>query len=311
MPLSDYLLPYRPGRATVVDQVSTSLWYVGYVAASRVPDDMSSPVFLIQRLVRVGGTVYSEYAGDGAFNCAWSLRASYFPPVTLTNQYSTYFDGINDNISFGNAFLYDRTNQFSMSFWIKPDNLAAQRCFYSKTTADANVYGLNLQVTTVGRVAIQMRSSGGTLAAWTGTTQAVQVAVWNHVVVTYDGSSNQNGFRAYVNAAVDSTPGSSALTGTWLTGQTALIGERQGGFHFVGNIDEVSMWSKALSAAEVSELYNGGSPQDLTEHSATASLAHWYRLGDSDTFPVVLDHKGAVNGTMQNMTPDAFEEDIP
>jgi len=222
-----------------------------------------------------------------------------------------YFDGINDNVSFGNSFLYDRTNQFSMSFWLKPDNLAAQRCFYSKTTADANVYGFNLQITTAGRVAIQMRSSGGTLAAWTGTTQAVQAGVWNHVVVTYDGGSNQNGFRAYVNAVVDSTPGSSALTGTWLTGQTALIGERQGGFHFVGNIDEASIWGKNLSAAEVSELYNSGSPQDLTEHSATAYLAHWYRLGDNDTFPTVLDHVGSVNGTMQITTSAAFEEDVP
>jgi hypothetical protein len=262
-------------------------------------------------LAVVGLEVRSEYANDGTFSGTWAGRAGYFPPITLTNEYSTYFDGINDVASFGDAFLYDRSNQFSMSFWLKPDNLASQRCFYSKTTADAGVNGINLQVTTAGRIAIQARASGAG-PIYTGTTQALAAGAWGHVVVTYTGSSDLSGFRVYVNGVVDSIPGASALSGTWLLNQTAYLGARGGSaFYWVGGIDEVSVWNKALSAAEALETYNGGSPLDLSEHSAVVNLKHWYRMGDSDTYPTLADNAGAVNGTLQNTTIAAFQGDTP
>jgi hypothetical protein len=47
----------------------------------------------------------------------------------------------------------------------------------------------------------------------------------------------------------------------------------------IGYFDEVSIWSKELSAANVSHIYNSGTPTDI---SASGSLVTWWRMGDSD-----------------------------
>lgn len=265
----------------------------------------------ISRTVRLGNETTTLWANNGLYTAKWSDKESYFPLPGLANAYSTNFDGINDFVSFGDKFLFDRTNQFSMSFWLKPDNISAQRCFYSKVTADANVYGISFQIDVLGRIWTQWRSSGGSLVNWAGTTLSIVPAAWNHVVITYNGSSNQNGIRAYINNVVEDTPGSSAFSGTWLTGQTAMIGQRNGSFHWVGLIDEVSIWNKALSASEVNELYNAASPSDLNNHSAFGNLVNFYRMGDNDIFPIIYDNRGSVNGTCINMQSDDFVEDVP
>ena len=46
-------------------------------------------------------------------------------------------------------------------------------------------------------------------------------------------------------------------------------------------MDEFSTWKKTLTASEVTELYNNGSPSDLTQHSAATDLQRWFRFGDT------------------------------
>lgn len=77
---------------------------------------------------------------------------------------------------------------------------------------------------------------------------------WQHLVGTYDGTD----IKMYVNGTqqggtVTATAGGSVLTDAFCIGATG------NGFVF-GSIyaDEVGVWSRALSAAEVTELYNGG-----------------------------------------------------
>jgi hypothetical protein len=44
-----------------------------------------------------------------------------------------------------------------------------------------------------------------------------------------------------------------------------------------GYIDEVSVWDTALSSTAVSDLYNSGTPTDLT---GSSNLVAWWRMGD-------------------------------
>jgi hypothetical protein len=115
-----------------------------------------------------------------------------------------------------------------------------------------------------------------------------------------------------VNGAVDAAPSSSALSGTWLAGYPAILGARNTStFLYPGKIDEFSVWNRELNSSEVTEIYNSGSPTDLTDHSVYNQLGHWYRMGDNDGFPTIIDQKGLVNGTMVNMIAGSFEEDTP
>ena len=49
---------------------------------------------------------------------------------------------------------------------------------------------------------------------------------------------------------------------------------------FVGNMDEVAYWDVGFTPAQCIELYNAGTPQSLTLHSAAADLVSWWRMGD-------------------------------
>jgi hypothetical protein len=94
---------------------------------------------------------------------------------------------------------------------------------------------------------------------------------------------------------------------------------------YTGNLDEVSIWNKTLSPAEVANIYNSGSPADLAQHSAAANLVGWWRMGDGDTYPTLLDHgTGGVpyplvrdvsghnlNGTMTSMEVTDIQLNAP
>jgi hypothetical protein len=196
-----------------------------------------------------------------------------------------------------------------MSFWIWVDNLGAQRTIYSKTTNDVNVNGLSLQITTGGNFFLQARHATYNLA-YTGVA-VIAAQTWTHVTLTYNGGTNFNGFRLYKNAVLDNVPGAGAMVASLHSGQVPCFGSRNtAAFFYSGNIDEVSFWTKALSQAEVTELFNLA-PSAVPEHSATAFLVHWWRMGDGDVFPTIQDQIDAVDGTMTNMTSSDIVAEVP
>ena len=80
---------------------------------------------------------------------------------------------------------------------------------------------------------------------------------WHHVVVSYDGSTEV----LYIDGvkAADTTLGSVNNT----TAADFFLGFRTGGTgsnYFDGQIDEVGVWGRALSASEVTDLYNSYPP---------------------------------------------------
>lgn len=277
---------------TKVDNVNSQLVYQGQSYKQNALD--SEAVWCISRTSRNGTVTTTEYADGGAFTQVWNNRYNLFPPANFLNSYSALLNGIDGNISFGNNLTYNTGYEWSISIWFKAQNLAARRTLFAKVTNDSNVYGIGIYLETDGKIFIQTRASGA-LAAYTSTNSFVD-DVWNNFTLTYSGSGNQNGYRLYFNGVVGVTP-SSAILGNITNTEYARIGIRNGSFPFSGNLDEVSFWTKALSASEVSQLYNNGSPILLTSHSASSYLDHYYRCGDGDN-TIIYDNKYSVNGAL-------------
>lgn len=304
---TDEIKSYRSER------VSSNLTYEGRSVVLNA--DITLPIWQLKRIVTFGSQTYWEWANEGQYTAAWDQRATnvdYWPAgLLLDNQFSLEFDGINDRVEFAStAFTgFDISNQWSMSFWIWVDNLSSQRCIYSKTTQDASVNGFSIQLTTAGNVFIQMRTAS-TQTAYTGSA-IVAPQTWTNIIVTYSGASNINGIRVYKNAVVDTTPGSAPIVGSLHVGQTPMMGSRGTAFNFSGNIDEPSFWTKTLSQAEVTALY-ALPPSSVQLHSAAAvSLEHWWRMGDGDTFPTIVDQVDAQHGTMTGMMADDIVAEVP
>ncbi|QJE95256.1 LamG-like jellyroll fold domain-containing protein [Luteolibacter luteus] len=103
---------------------------------------------------------------------------------------------------------------------------------------------------------------------------------WAHVALTFDSTF----LRLYVNGSEVAAhelpiPGPVSETGGFVIG-----GHREGaGRNFDGLLDEIALWSRALSPSEITTLYHGGTPQTLpTEVSATDTdgdtLEDWWEV---------------------------------
>ena len=73
-------------------------------------------------------------------------------------------------------------------------------------------------------------------------------------------------------------------------------------------VDELAIWGSDQSA-NIADIYNSGSPFDLT--SLTTSPNHWWRMGDGDTYSTILDNIGNVHFVMYNMTAADIVTDAP
>lgn len=228
----------------------------------------------------------------------------------FSNNQSLSFNGIDQYVNFGNVHNYDIATSFSVSMWIKPQNLSARRALFSKTTNDSSVHGVVMYQETGGPVFLQARAPGY-LRSHTFSGENLSSSVWNHVVLTYSGNSNLSGFKVYINGSLAGTGSSLSIGASWLSSQDFTVGSRNSSFHFSGNIDEVTIWDLELSSSAVSELYNSGNPNNPESISAVNNLQSYYKMGDFDNIPLINDNIGSNNGTTINMDSSDIEVDTP
>jgi len=82
------------------------------------------------------------------------------------------------------------------------------------------------------------------------------LGTWYHIVLTYDGTN----LRGYRDNSLVAGPTAMSGNGSGASGEVFRILANYAGADgfFSGLVDECGVWSKALSTAEISELYNNG-----------------------------------------------------
>lgn len=99
------------------------------------------------------------------------------------------------------------------------------------------------------------RSSAGVLTADT----------WYHFVLAYDGTD----VKIWMNGSAQTLTGATVALNTGTTaGFNILVRGTTGANYSTGRVDEVGIWSKVLSAQEITDLYNGGSGQTMVVSSS-------------------------------------------
>jgi len=145
----------------------------------------------------------------------------------------------------------DITNAFTLMAWVKLNDLNGPKAIVSKFRTGDQTFILKKHNTNEHFRVELWNASGGSLADLTNST-AAQVGVWTHVAVTYNGSALQ----FYYNGDPD---GSMNVSGSLYVGASpVVIGaiEEGNGENFDGVIDEVRIYSHALSPAEIIETMN-------------------------------------------------------
>lgn len=287
---------------TRIDTVSKTLKYIGRAVEQNTQTNEAK--WQIRRESIIGRETIIEYANNGEYDCVWDDRASLFPEINIESNNYLEFDGVNEHVLLGDNYDFGPAKSFSWSFWIYPDNLNAHRKMVAKTTTDVNVYGYSIGHSNSGTIFMQVRAPGA-LRNLFGTTQLTS-GEWNHVVVTYDGSSDASGFTFYINNQKDPQAFSGSLN-NWDVSDNLIFGSRGNTQYYSGGMKQVSVWDKELNTSEVEELYNDGVPTNLSEFSATDKLLSWWKMDTASNYPIEVDVIGNVNGTLTNMESSDYK----
>lgn len=138
---------------------------------------------------------------------------------------------------------------FTISLWVYPSSSPSPQVLYCQSDGSGSYTNLELSLDSTNHV---VYSSGGSTLTSTGT---LTTSVWNHVVLVRSGSS-ETLYLNYIQQDSDNTaanaPGTSSVT-------MATFGEAYPTYttgQFTGYLDQIRVYNRALTAAEVNQLYN-------------------------------------------------------
>ena len=216
------------------------------------------------------------------------------------NKHSLSFDGVDDYVDCGVISGLQGSSNGAISVWIKPDTAGDAPNIGYRPASD-NQFVL----TFVGGTLYFGVRNGSTANIYT-TSAIPNDANWHNYVATFNSGTT----KIYI----DGSQVAGAQTGT----NPSTISSTSGSF-FIGRngadnkytdglLDEAALFNTALSASDVTDIYNSGVPGDISSLSPLG----WWRMGDNDggTGTSITDQgSGGNNGTLTN--GPTFSTDTP
>jgi alpha-tubulin suppressor-like RCC1 family protein len=204
----------------------------------------------------VGGNI-GTWAGTGSLN-------SYGSEVV---GQGFVFDGVHrDRVDVGNPTNLQLQN-FTIEAWIKRSSatvISLDENFQDGSSAgpDGVIFGCGN-----GGYSMTISDDGKLIMSKVGVDVCTVPPVitdtnWHHVSVTKNGTT----LAFYVDGMLQPTPSPTPYTSTFQFTSSAAIGSRGdgGGNTFYGKIDELSIYSRALSSNEIAAIYNAGTAGKCT-----------------------------------------------
>ena len=198
------------------------------------------------------GTTWTDLSGNG--NTGTLTNG---PTFNSANSGSIVFDGSNDCV------LVSPTNfnllEFTVNMWFKSDDIVTDyRRLIQKSDTTGSTKGFVIASSANnGKLVFVYQPNYQTSEVLRRSTTLVSTGVWLHTSMTYNSSS---GMKIYFNGVEDAGETATAEDIGWAadTGNFFSIGSRAGSStsFYDGNIAQVSVYNRALSATEVTQNFN-------------------------------------------------------
>lgn len=202
-------------------------------------------------------------ATDEAFNNDGTINGATWVSGQI-GDHALSFDGVDDEVDCG--FIFE-PSEYTFSSWVNVSSFNGTIVNLLNTGTESVI---SFRTNASDQFQINQKNSAGTNNTITSSVKSTNT--WYHAVGSWDGDT----LRLYVDGAeVASTAVSSLKSGSdaWWVGSG-------GGFSYhTGELDDVRIYNRALSADEVTELYNKTEPTQIPEDSGRNKLQRGYEVG--------------------------------
>ena len=276
---------------------------------SGTPNDLS--------LLATPPTNWYRMGDNGAYKSPQWLIPSNENKDKVSN-YSFEFDGVDDDFTSGDlSALVDNKSKLSISFWVNLPNASEINRITGKYGGSLTKW---LGVTcTANKVSFVVSNIGSSLA-YADTNTVLTDNTWHHVVCVFDGTQATATDR--IKIYIDNTNETFGFNGTLPTSTydftleptnptwyVAQIGLQLGINELRGKLGEYAIYSDvSLTPSEVSDIYNGGTPNDLNTLSFTPDL--WYKMGEEAKFTSnwLVDNSALTNYSKRSFEFDGVDD---
>ena len=171
------------------------------------------------------------------------------------------FDG-DTEVSFGDVGAFERAEAFSLAVWLRGRGKLPMAVFQKVERAGGRGYELGFDDVVLSgvqrwaaRLTIALTSDGPERAIQVRTRDRFRLGDWHHVAMTYDGSGNASGLKLSVNGVPATTDVvRDALGDSIATNAPLRVGNKAIGKPFNGQIDDLRLYNRVLTAAEIETL---------------------------------------------------------
>jgi len=226
----------------------------------------------------IGGPYTVTYTTPGpcATSSTFNVSVTALSTSLVDNNFALSFNGSDEYISAGNPTELQFTSDFSISGWFKSSSATNQR-IVSKDDGTNRSYLVQLQSN--GKVRAQIYTGGGT-AQVNESVSGFGDGNWHHFVFTFENGVSTKLYIDNAAPTVDSVV--SAIDNDPADFEIGRKGNSTN--YFNGDIDEIAVWNRVLSADDIQRIYNGsstsGKAANLFSTGLSNGLVYWNRMGD-------------------------------
>ncbi len=190
-----------------------------------------------------------------------------------SNQY-LHFDGQNDKTITENAASYIiNSTEMSMTGWFYSERHGFGQGMFGFRSTKGGFYMLQLDN---GKIECRFVNSEGTVTDIVAPTNSVIVGQWQHMTMTYGNDT----LKAYIDGElIQAKEAYGVIDNPKLPFGIGTSPTPNFSFYFQGGIDEVSLWSKTLSQAEIKDIM----ANELAGNEANLELYYKFDQGTPDT----------------------------
>ena len=217
---------------------------------------------------------FNGVATDGSgFSNNGTVNGAALTTDRFGNGNNSYDFSGNQSIALPNSVVL--STNFSISVYTTLQNITPQFCaILGRWQGASNKFSFELSKRNTNKIGF-VYSTNGTNAFEVASTTVFGVSNnWIHIAVTYDGAT----IKLYINGVLENSIANS--TPIYNNGDVTYIGATRSAtpnasnsFFWTGKIDDVTIWNRAITAQEVTSIYNGTAalPVELTQFSASCS----------------------------------------